>query len=217
MKNVVTKKYKVTLLDPKTNIKSSTIATEEVGGLTIENAFSPLGFHILKKELIETIEENVPQVNQEDDTSNQDPNNIQRHVIKNNNGVPDTQTPINGVVTNNAYQPQVKERIVKHGDLCLKIIGDRVFCEEFIEQNVTDSSYKIIDIKSGKETTSKVLILHKEWVEIKEEEEEVETIEPPKVPTDGEFEGVPVEKDETHSEDGGDLDEAFDKLLSTKS
>jgi hypothetical protein len=173
---VVTKKYNVTLKDPKTGEETTTVATEEVGGIPIEQAFAPLGMQIVKKELIEAIEENVHKAEEEEAGKAEGTmaESVRRRVIQSNPQAmqpqqtmqprgPQTQVPIQNI----------PEKIIQHGDVRLKLVGDKAFVEEWVEKDSTENErqvYKIIG-KDGKEITSNVVILHKEWVELKEEKQ----------------------------------------------
>ena len=201
MPQVVIKKYNVTLQNPTTGEETTTIMTEEVGGLSIERAMSDvwneLGLKIIGKELLETIEEVKVSPDEDGAVPDQSPKAIQRRVVQNPNQQmyrnPQAPMPQQGMGVPQQIPINIPEKIVQHGDVRLKLAGDKVFVEEWVEKDYKIDErhvYKIIS-EEGVIITSKVTILHKEWVEMKEEKteepkpepEEVKKVEPPSTTT----------------------------------
>lgn len=172
MPKVVTRKYNVTLRNSKTGEETSTIATEEVGGPSIRQTMGPvwneLGLELINAELIEALEEIKITPDEDGIVPNQSPENVQRRVIKQGPQQPNMQ--FRPPQQRGAQMPMnIPEKIIQHGDVRLKMAGDKVFIEEWVEKEASDG-YKIIS-KDNKIITDQVTILHKEWVELKEEKQ----------------------------------------------
>lgn len=194
MPKVVTEKYNVTLRNPETEEETVTVMTQEIGGITIEQAmgavWAELGLELVSKELLQTIEEAKATPDEDGTVPDQSPENIQRRVIENKNRPQRPQRPQPFMDNTppqyaNAQMPMnIPEKIIQHGDVRLKMVGAQVFIEEWVEKKA-DDGYKIIS-RDGETITNEVAILHKEWVELKEEKKE-EIEEPqkdkPTVPT----------------------------------
>lgn len=179
MPNVITQKYNVTLRDVKSGDETIHISTQEIGGPSIEQVMSPiwneLGLQFIKKELLETINEIKVAPDEDGAVPNQSPENVQRRVIPNNNAIqhgrpPQTSGP--NRQQNITQQFNIPEKIIQHGDVKIKLVGDKVYIEEWVKKIAKDG-YKIIGVDG--DITDDVTILHKEWVELKEKEEDKKT------------------------------------------
>jgi len=174
--NVVTRKYNLTLRDPETGMETTTIATEEEGGPTIEEGYAGIGMEIVRKDLIEAIQENVTKVDPADGSSPAvSPHTVQRKVLEHNEQAAIQQNSPQGRTTMlNPPPVNIPEKIIQHGGVRLKLVNDKAFVEEWVEQDHEIDERKVYKIvnKDGKEITSQVVILHKEWVEMVEEKKE---------------------------------------------
>jgi hypothetical protein len=179
MPKVVTEKYNVTLRNPETEEETITIMTQEVPGPSIEQTmgavWAELGLELINKELVQTIEEAKVSPDEDGTVPDQSPENVQRRIIDNRQPTqhnPQAQPRRGGHVPPMQMPMNVPEKIIQHGDVRLKMVGDKVFIEEWVEKKA-DDGYKIIS-RDGETITDEVAILHKEWVELKEETPEPE-------------------------------------------
>ena len=184
MPRVITEKYRITLRDPKTGEETTSISTQEVGGPTIEqtmgSVWNELNLQFVGKELIHATEEQKIAPDEDGVVPQQPPDMVQRRVIQQGSIQQPQQHPLQGNAKG-PFQPvsqpiNIPEKIIQHGDVKLKLVGEKVFIEEWVEKKKEDG-YKIIGENSS-DVTNSVTILHKEWVELKEEEKE-EKEEPP--------------------------------------
>ncbi len=186
--DIVTNKFTVRLKDPKTKLETTQVLTAQSPG-DIQTLLEPLGQEIVEIVLNDTITEKiipkdpsdpdgktellnstVQQGNQENMVMPPSvpnpvyPTNYDTSVSPNMN-IPPVQMPL---MYPHQVAPASVERIIKQGNLKLKLVGDRVYKEDWVKCKPNDFR---IEYK-GKKITEDIIIRKKDWVEVIDDEDE---------------------------------------------
>ena len=190
---VITNKYKVTIREPNSGAETSQTVTAS-NEMELQEMFRPLQMEIINCELLETTEETIEKRDDDDNSGThlvnsnvrkaETPMNIPMGVEGFDTATEETMPyqPPATVVPQQGYQqpnyPQtqyttsapLKPRIIKQGNLRLKILGDKIYTEEWVECDM--KGFKIMSKDTGKQIkTDSLVVYKKDWVEIIDEEE----------------------------------------------
>jgi len=189
--DIVTNKFTVRLKDPKTKLETTQVLTAQSPG-DIQTLLEPLGQEIVEIVLNDTITEKIiPKDPSDPDGKTELLNStVQQGNPENMVMPPSVHNPVYPTNPDSSVQPNMNippvqmpqmqqmsqmypqaapvERIIKQGSLKLKLVGDRVYKEDWVKCKPNDFR---IEYK-GKKITEDIIIRKKDWVEVIDDENE---------------------------------------------